>query len=100
MKINIKGLDKAEVLAALYNATHQQGMGFLHERGARPMTVQDAREELAQNPHMCFDYLHGRVMKVNISGDEFDPWGFDRDNYDGAAEEAIAPLREQTTVTA
>lgn len=98
MKIDIKGLDKAEVLAALYNATHQQGMGFMYLRGDLPMTVEQAREEIKQAPHMCFDYLHGRVMKVNISGDEFDSWGFDRDNFDGAAEKAIAPLREQKMV--
>lgn len=100
MNVNIKGLDKAEVLAALYNATHQQGMGFLHDRGASSMTVEEARQELVKAPHMCFDYLHGRVMKVNISGDEFDSWGFDRDNYKGAAEEAIVPLREQLAIEA
>lgn len=27
--INIKGLDKAKVLKALYDASHVQGMGFL-----------------------------------------------------------------------
>lgn len=28
--INIKGLNKGAVLAALYNKTHPQGLGILH----------------------------------------------------------------------
>jgi hypothetical protein len=42
--IDISKLDKAEVLAALFNASKQQGMGFLDESGAVPMTVEDARQ--------------------------------------------------------
>ena len=33
LTVNIKGLDYAEVLAALFNASKQQGMGFLHAEG-------------------------------------------------------------------
>jgi hypothetical protein len=40
--INIAGLDKAEVLAALYNSSRQLGMGFMHIRGAEGMTVEEA----------------------------------------------------------
>jgi hypothetical protein len=98
--INIKGLDKAAVLAALYNASKQQGMGFLHKRGASPMSVEEAREEINNIPQhgfsncgeLYFDYLHGRVMKVDISGDELNPWGYDRDNGPGAAQAAISTL--------
>jgi hypothetical protein len=42
MTISIRGIDKAEVLAALYNASRQQGMGFMHARGASSMTVEEA----------------------------------------------------------
>jgi hypothetical protein len=38
-------------------------------------------------------YLKGRVMKVDLSGDSFGPWLYDRDNGDGAAERVIAELR-------
>lgn len=95
--INIEGLDKAEVLAALYNASKQQGMGFTHKRGALPMTKEEAAQELAaaQQPNGAayFDYLHGRVMKVRLVGDQLDPWLYDRDNGQGAAERAINTLR-------
>jgi hypothetical protein len=43
--IDISKLDKAEVLAALYNNSRQQGMGFMHSRGAAGMTKEEAAEE-------------------------------------------------------
>lgn len=39
-----------------------------------------------------FDYLFGRVMKVNLSKDEFDPYLYDRDNGDRAAERALESI--------
>jgi hypothetical protein len=90
--IDIAGLDKADVLAALYNASKQQGMGFVHARGASSMTVEEAQQELDNRREPCFDYLHGRVMKVDLSDNHLDEWGYDRDNGQGAAERAIAPL--------
>lgn len=89
--MDIKGLDKAVVLAALYNGSHQLGMGFLHKRGAEPMSVEQAREELADGPY--FDYLHGRVMKISLQGDELDTFLYNRDNGEGAAERIIEGLK-------
>lgn len=89
--MDIKGLDKAEVLAALYNGSRQQGMGFLHSRGSHGMTVEQAREELKETSY--FDYLHGRVMKIALDGDELETRLYDRDNGQGAAEKIIAALR-------
>ena len=80
--ISIKSLDKAAVLAALYNAARPQGMGFMRF-DPKPMTVEEARRLLAQQQD--FDYLQGRVMKVNLSGDELDPTWYDRDNGQGGA---------------
>ena len=87
--IALTGLDKAAVLAALYNASKPQGMGFLHY-DPKPMTREEAAVLLEQTAY--FDYLKGRVMKVDLSGDELDTWGYDRDNGQGAAERAIAEL--------
>jgi hypothetical protein len=90
--ISIKGLDKAAVLAALYNASRVQGIGFL---AARPgdMTIDQARVELVSSSSihgfMYFDYLHGRVMKVDLSKDEFDEGLYDRDLGKGAAWRAL-----------
>jgi hypothetical protein len=88
--ISLVGLNKSEVLAALYNASKPQGMGFMRY-DQKPMTVEEA-EGLLNGGHTDFDYIKGRVMKVDLSGDELDTWGYDRDNGQGAAELAIAAL--------
>lgn len=89
--INIKGLDKAEILMSLYNNSRPQGMGFLHAT-PEDMTIEEAREILKLQQD--FDYLHGRVMKIDLTSDEeFDPWLYDRDIGDGAAEEIINKLK-------
>ncbi|MDP3900712.1 MAG: hypothetical protein Q8Q23_06595 [bacterium] len=89
-KIALAGLNKADVLAALYNASKPQGMGFMHY-DPKTMTREEAESLLKQITY--FDYLKGRVMKVNLEGDELDTCGYDRDNGQGAAEQAIAELR-------
>lgn len=90
-KIDIRNLVKADVLAVLYNSSKPQGMGFLNY-DPTPMTREQA-QELIDSGHTSFDYLEGRVMKVDISGDEFSSWAYDRDNGEGAAEQAISTLR-------
>lgn len=91
--IDITGLDKAEVLSTLFNASKQQGMGFMDSSGVEDMTVEGAREILSVDRPLYFDYLKGRVMKVNLSEDAFSPALFDRDNGQGAAAAAIDKLR-------
>jgi hypothetical protein len=90
--MDIKGLDKATVLAALYNGSHQLGMGFMHERGRREMSVAEASEELRSGTY--FDYLHGRVMKIDLGTDELRTGLYNRDNGEGAAERIVNALRK------
>ena len=85
--IDLKNIDKAEVLAKLYNASHPLGLGFLHADSA-DMTKEEAGKLLDEG-QTYFDYLKGRVMKVDLSKDEFDPRLYDRDNGQGAAAKAI-----------
>ena len=92
MLISIQGLSKAKVLMALFNASKQQGMGFLNSRGAKPIDEECARAVIDDQRELYFDYLHGRVLKVDLTDDQFDPWLYDRDNGEGAAERAIRPL--------
>jgi len=90
--INIEGLNKAEVLCALYNASQVQGLGFLQATGV-PMQIEEAKELLAQTTE--FDYLHGKVMKINLSDNkQFEERLYDRDNGTGAARRVIDNLRE------
>lgn len=98
-EVNIEGLSKAAVLAALFNSSHQQGMGFMDSRGAKGMTEEDAQKELDLNPRLYFDYLRGRVMKVDLKSDvSFAPYLYDRDCGQGtAAADAIERLRQAAT---
>jgi len=112
--VSIEGLDKAAVLAALYNRSITGGMGFFHY-DPTPMTVEQAREifrsfervtkkflfwTIEKRPaarYIYFDYLQGRPMKVDLTSDiEFDATWYDDPAYngEGAAEEAIRLLRE------
>lgn len=91
MSIDIKSVSKAKVLAALYNASRPQGMGFMHFK-PEPMTEAEAADLLTHGSY--FDYLKGRVMKVDLSGDTLETRLYDRDNGEGAAERAIKHITE------
>lgn len=87
MKINIANLEKEQVLIALYNNSKPQGMGFFNYT-PEPLTVEEAHQALV-NQGYCPDYVNGRVIKVDLRGNEFDPRLYDRDNGEGSAERAL-----------
>jgi hypothetical protein len=84
--MNIKGKNKAKILAALYNRSRPQGMGFLQAK-AGDMTEEEAAELLKTETY--FDYLRGRVMKIDLSGDELRTDLYNRDLGQGAAEAIV-----------
>lgn len=96
--INIAGLDKAEVLMALYHRGQVQGLGTL-EASSSSMTLEKAKELVAEatadarhGEVIYFDYVLGRVIKTEIGLDELSPRLYDRDNGQGAAAAALAHL--------
>jgi hypothetical protein len=90
--VDIKGLDKAEVLVALWKKSYEVGLSY--NPSGKPLTVREARR-IIKGKYYSFDYCKGRVIKCNISGDEFDPWRYDRENGSGAAKRAIDELRKE-----
>lgn len=104
--MDVTGIDKAKLLAALYEETRPVGLGVLHDKGG--MTPEEAAEIIA---HMAprsapmalhFDYVAGRPIKVSIVDN---PDGtttlhraylFDRDAGRGACERAVEWARKQT----
>ena len=84
--IDLTNVNKAEVLAALYNGSHPQGMGFM-QFTTEDMTVKEAENLLKE--YTYFDYLKGRVMKIDLSKDQLDQYLYDRDNGEGAAERIL-----------
>ena len=89
--MDISNLDHAEVLAALYNASKVQGLGFLQATD-KPMTKAEAAQLLVKENY--FDYLHGKVMKIKIQ-DQLDTRLYNRDNGEGAAERVISRLQQK-----
>jgi hypothetical protein len=92
-EIDIKGLDKAQVLAALYNNAKPLGLGFFHATGAT-MTKKEAQSIINGQRGLDFDYVKGRPLKVNLSGDKISTYLYDRDQGQGAAATAIESLKK------
>lgn len=88
--IDITGLDKGAVLKALYDNSQPLGMGFIHFVPG-PMPLNEAQDIVSRC--LDFDYLKGRILKVDLESDFLDPWGYDRDNGQGAAARAIDAIR-------
>lgn len=102
--VNIKGLDKAEVLFALWKGSHAQGMSFLGMVNGG-LTLEKAQDMIRQmqvtdpGVQLYFDYVEGHVIKCDISGDEFDERLYDRDCGEGRAAEVIEALRNGTEIS-
>lgn len=92
--INIEGLDRAEVFAALFNNAKPQGLGLLHYQ-QRTMKADEAFMVLSTNSSGYIDYYEGRVLKVSLppNAKEFDARLYDRDNGSGAASAAVDAVR-------
>ena len=87
--MDISKYDKADVLRVLYDNAKPLGMGFLHFQSGN-MSREEASTCLKHGTY--FDYVHGRVMKVDFSGNELDTRLYNRDNGPDAAEKAIGSL--------
>ena len=99
--INTKGLNPARILKVLYDNSNPLGLGFLHYT-PNPMSIEYAEKLLiSPEPNLFgrdryFDYVHGRVMKVDLSNpDEFEERLYDRDNGTGAAQKSIDSLTKE-----
>jgi hypothetical protein len=110
--INIAGLPKAAVVAALINASKPLGYGaFLYKK----VTVEEIQRQFDERTKELekmaldndrpkdtylkmlydFDYVEGVPIKADLSGDEFEERLYDRDQYTGAAARAIDAIRGQ-----
>lgn len=94
--IELGNLDKAEVLAALFNGSGAPGPVALtpaHLTSAsQPARMTKGEAETLLDEGQRFDYVRGRVLKVDLSGDSFNPAMYDRDNGQGAAQLAVNTL--------
>jgi hypothetical protein len=56
------------------------------------MSIDQARAIATQGP-MVYNYLYGRVLKIDISGDEVRTYPYNRDVGPGALEKIVAGMR-------
>lgn len=95
-RINIKGLDQAEVLAILHaHALPGKGTArFFYTE--KPISVGLARAMLFYAPKdYYFDYVEGRALKFQFNGDMLDTTAYDRENGKGAAKKALANIKNK-----
>lgn len=101
MSIDITGIDKATLLAALYNRQPPLVGVIAFEDDLRmPMTDKVAAIALIHDEKPAgewrFDYLHGRPIKVSFVGDVLEnEHMFDRNAGEGACVEVVKSLRER-----
>ncbi len=98
--INIAGLDKAVLLAALYNHARPLGLGYLRANN-KEMTKDEAERLLEDHRGhdgvVRFDYVHGRPLKVTFQGDELSgAWLYNRDQGHNACENIVDAVRSST----
>lgn len=74
--ISIAGLDKAQVLKALYDFSHDLDSPVPCDR-----TLEDFRQIIEAYGEVRFEHLFGRAIGVYIFHDEIDPWIYDRRNW-------------------
>lgn len=106
MKVEIVGLDKADVLLNLYNNAKFAGEDFASQlmlkkvmyRLGKPEAAKAAVDEAFDTGHFYFDYIDlgagPRLLHINLSGFDFDSTYYDRAHgHDGYAAEIIDRLR-------
>lgn len=96
--IDIKGIEKGVLLHQLWRFSQAQGISYLG-LPIKPVNEDTFREIIKmyqdEGRDLYFDYLMGKVMKIDISADEMDPWLYDRDNGVGQAQLVVNYIRQE-----
>ncbi len=104
--IDITGINRYELLAALCNGTKSLGMGKFASKADCKITANDVLSCIDEQGDMdsCmmdFDYLFGRPIKISIVAKDgklfLDRWWlYDRDSGKGSAERIVDSIRGDT----
>ena len=93
-EINVTGIDRATLLAALCNAASAQGL-LNFELAYGTMTREDAQMLIdLGGPH--FEYLCRQVLKIEFIGESQNSWLIVQDAGQGTAEEIVESIRQQS----
>ena len=86
-KIDIKGLDKVQLLMALWKNTQPEYKGW----GVQSFDYNGAKEAVLN----YIDYYCGKPIKLDLSKDYIDnTFGYDRDAGDGKCQQIIQELKK------
>lgn len=93
--ISILGLNKADVIAILFNNAR---VAQRDKSDEKEMDEEEAEEVVKKqtfdNGLIMIDFAYGRILKITIQEDKIDPFLYDRDNGQNAVENLIKRLRE------
>lgn len=93
VKVDVSGIDKVLLLRGLWANSPVAAWCRLYG------VYEEFDEKAAKNDFVkfggCFDYFCGRVIKCNLKEDSVDPWGYDRDNGEGAFQKVVTEIRER-----
>lgn len=89
--VDIAGLDKVEILRALYAKAMPLGLGKRHYVPG-DLAYKEA-EEILKAQRGYIDYVKGRAMHIHLSEDTMETRLFNSDNGECAAEKVIIQLR-------
>lgn len=80
MIVSIKGLEKGDVLLALWKRSKCQGLSYYDlPWGPSPLCHFEIKRRQKLGIPLYFDYYAGKIIKCDITGDEFDSTLYDRD---------------------
>ena len=89
--ISIKGIDKVQLLKKLWQG--QIPADYFAMRGIRGPVFNEETAKEAVKKHI--DYFCGRAIKTNLSGDEIDPYLYDRDAGQGKFAQIVDAMRNE-----
>jgi hypothetical protein len=94
-KIDTTGIDRAQLLAGLFNAALPGGgvARIVYDALPEAMTIKGAQGLLDEFEYPYFDYVRGRVIKCDVGKDHISHLLYDRDNGEGAAARVVEALR-------
>lgn len=90
MDVDIRGLHKATLALALWENSRN---GDVHRLGPGPTLSLSQVQAAGEWCRWDFDYLEGRLMKCNLSGDSASSRLYDRDNGQGVFKGVVDTLR-------
>ena len=96
MTVDIRGLDKMDLLEKLWDNQVPAGYFRMFDAPTPMFDVDEALAELTSRGalDMGVDYICGRAIKVDLMGDDVNPRMYDRDAGEGTFARVVSNMRK------